>query len=31
MDAGIDHETCGETVNDAHSDHYGVTLTLNPE
>jgi endonuclease/exonuclease/phosphatase family metal-dependent hydrolase len=30
LDGGIDHETCGESIQGAYSDHYGVSVTLNP-
>ena len=30
LDGALDHETCGASVQGAYSDHYGVSVTLNP-
>ncbi len=30
LDEGIDHQTCGTDIDGAYSDHYGVSVTLNP-
>ncbi|MCB9673781.1 MAG: endonuclease/exonuclease/phosphatase family protein [Alphaproteobacteria bacterium] len=31
LDGGIDTQTCGTDIAGAYSDHYGVSVTLNPE